>query len=132
MVIRRERRSRKLHRTRVWGVGNKKNARGKGTRGGVGRAGWRKSKFTQMTAKRPEEIRQKGFFRYGKEKKLEITLDGISRMAEQSGSKELDLGRHSVLSNGRISEGLTIKARKFSAKAIEKINAAGGKAVKEE
>ncbi len=131
MVVRRAKRSRKLHRTRVWGVGNKKNARGKGTRGGVGKAGWRKSKFTQMTAKRPEEIRQRGFFRYGKPKKLEITLNEINKLAG-NGSKEIQLKGYTVLSNGQIGEALTIKAKRFSAKAVEKINAAGGNAVKEE
>ena len=131
MVVRRAKRSRKLHRTRVWGVGNKKNARGKGTRGGVGKAGWRKSKFTQMTSKRPEEIRQRGFFRYGKPKKLEITLNEINKLAG-NGSKEIQLKGYTVLSNGKIGEALTIKAKRFSAKAVEKINAAGGNAVKEE
>lgn len=128
MVIRRDRRSRKLHRTRVWGHGNKKNARGKGTRGGVGNAGARKSKFTRMTAKHPELIRKKGFVRFGAEERKEITLSEISRMVSAKGERSIDLKGFTVLSNGNVPEGITIKARRFTAKALEKIGAANGKA----
>lgn len=128
MVIRRERRSRKLHRTRVWGHGNKKNARGKGTRGGVGNAGARKSKFTRMTAKHPELIRKRGFVRFGAERRKEITLAEISRMVASSGERSVELRGFTVLSNGSAPEGITIRARRFTARAIEKIGAANSKA----
>jgi len=129
MVVRNVKRSRKLHRTRTWGCGNKKHARGKGCRGGVGNAQARKSKFTYMTAKTPELIRKKGFIHYKKRPKNEITLNIISKIAETRNDKNIDLAGYTVLSNGNVSEGLTITARKFTAKAIEKINAANSKAI---
>lgn len=129
MVIRKVRKNRKLHRTRTWGCGNKKNARGKGCRGGVGNAQARKSKYTYMTAKTPELIRKKGFIHYKKRIKKEITLNSINKLAQDRNEKNIDLLGYTVLSNGNISEGITITARKFSAKALEKINAANGKAI---
>ena len=46
MTVRRRRRVNKLRGKRFHGHGNTKNARGKGARGGMGRAGSHKHKFT--------------------------------------------------------------------------------------
>ncbi len=126
MVIRRDKKNRKLHGSRTWGHGNKKNERGKGTRGGVGNAQSRKNKFTRMTAKYPEQIRKKGFFRYGRPSRKEITLAEITKLAQSRNETTIDLPGYKVLSNGSIKEGLTINASGFSAKALEKIKAANG------
>jgi hypothetical protein len=66
MVVRKEKRKRKYFGTRRWGVGNIKNARGAGSRGGTGLAGsglgtGSKHKFTYITAHAPELIRKVGF-----------------------------------------------------------------------
>ena len=61
MVVRHQKRSRKYLGKRRWGVGNIKNARGAGDRGGVGNAGARKHNFTWMTAKHPELLNKRGF-----------------------------------------------------------------------
>lgn len=131
MVVRREKTNRKYLGTRRWGVGNIKNARGKGDRGGVGNAGSRKHKFTYMTAKTPELIRTVGFKPWKRRKLKEITLRSIDTMIANSEEKAvLEFRNYKVLSNGSLSKPVTIKASGFSASAMEKIKSAGGEAVK--
>ena len=129
MVVRREKTNRKYLGTRRWGAGNIKNARGKGDRGGVGRGG-KKHKWTWVTAKAPETIRNVGFTPWKRSKPKEITLDGISRMVRDSKENTLELKNYKVLSNGTLIKPITIKASGFSKNAIEKIKGAGGEAVK--
>ena len=74
MVVRKEKRKRKYFGTRRWGVGNIKNARGHGSKGGAGMAGsglgtGSKHKFTYITAKHPELIRKVGFTPWNKDRK---------------------------------------------------------------
>ncbi|MGC8479007.1 MAG: uL15 family ribosomal protein [Candidatus Micrarchaeia archaeon] len=133
MVVRKEKRSRKYLGSRRWGVGNIKNARGAGDRGGVGQ-GRRKHRFTYFTAKAPELIGKKGFTPFGHKKLREITLAEIGRrLVAQKGKagadNTLELRGYKVLSNGSITSGAVIKAAAFSKKAAEKIEKAGGKAV---
>ncbi len=125
MVVRKEKRLRKFLGTRHLGFGNIKNARGKGDRGGVGKAGIRKHKFTWVTAKAPELIRSKGFVRWRARKLNTITLKEINAM----GQEKLEFPGYKVLSNGSIGK-VVIKASAFTKKAEEKIKASGGEAIK--
>jgi len=131
MVVRTEKRNRKYLGSRRWGVGNIKNARGKGGKGGVGRGG-KKHKWTYMTAKTPELIRHVGFVPWNRKRLDEITLTKINRMLE--GMKEekavLEFRNCKVLGNGSLSKAAIIKATGFSESAMEKIKSAGGEAVK--
>lgn len=129
MVVRKQKRSRKYLGTRRWGVGNIKNARGAGDRGGVGNAGSRKHKFTYMTSKAREKMHRKGFTRWRGNRLDEISLMQISAMVSGKETKQLELPNHKVLSNGSLSAPITIKAAKFSKAALEKIKGAGGEAV---
>lgn len=130
MVVRKGKRNRKYFGTRRWGVGNIKNARGKGSRGGVGRAGARKHKFTHMTAYAPEEIRKVGFTNWNSKKYSVITVGRISDMVSRSAVKdEVELRGYKVLSNGEITVPVKIKAEGFSKQAVEKIRKAGGEAI---
>jgi ribosomal protein L15 len=131
MVVRHEKKNRKFLGTRRWGAGNIKNARGKGSRGGVGNAGSRKQNFTYMTAKTPELLRRKGFTPWDQKKSKEITLRDIDRMAKESKDERvvIELKNCKVLSNGTISRPVVVKASGFSKQAIEKIKGAGGEAV---
>lgn len=130
MVVRREKRNRKYLGTRRWGVGNIKNARGKGDRGGVGRAGARKHNFTYMTSHAREEMHKKGFHNWNSNKKEQISLMQINNMMiGKEGKQELELQNCKVLSNGTITKPITIKAAGFSKAAQEKIKAAGGEAI---
>jgi large subunit ribosomal protein L15 len=130
MVVRKEKRNRKYLGTRRWGVGNIKNARGKGDRGGVGRAGSRKHNFTYMTSHAREEMHKKGFHPWNQKRLDQINLMQISLMVLDKESKnEIELRNCKVLSNGTLTKPIKIKAVKFSEAAIEKIKAAGGEAI---
>jgi large subunit ribosomal protein L15 len=131
MVVRKKKHNRKYLGTRRWGVGNIKNARGKGSRGGVGMGGSRKHKFTFLTAKAPWLIKQHGFSNWRPKKPDEITLWEVDSMIRNSADPKpsIELKSYKVLSNGFISRPATIKAHAFSEKAIEKIKKAGGEAV---
>ncbi len=131
MVVRRQKKARKYLGTRRWGVGNIKNARGAGDRGGVGRAGVRKHNFTYMTAKAREEMHRKGFTPWNRKKLDEITLSRISSIVESLEKPEdgIELRNFKVLSNGTLDKPLKIKASSFSKAALEKIKNAGGEAI---
>jgi large subunit ribosomal protein L15 len=135
MVVRKERRGRKYLGSRRWGVGNIKNARGSGDRGGVGKGG-KKHKFTYLTAKAPELIGKKGFTPFGRKKLKDITLYELDRKlmemrkeGRQGEEVEIELRGYKVLSNGSISAKAIVKASAFSKKAKEKIEGAGGKTI---
>ena len=130
MVVRHDKKNRKYFGTRRWGVGNIKNARGKGCRGGVGNGG-KKHKWTRVTAKTPELIKHKGFTPWDQTKLKEITLNEIDRMAKSSKDEKfaVELGDYKVLSNGSISRPVIVKASGFSKQAAEKIKTAGGEAI---
>jgi large subunit ribosomal protein L15 len=130
MVIRNTKRNRKYFGTRRWGVGNIKNARGAGDRGGVGEPGrLTKHDWTYITAKRRDLIRKKGFTSRNRKELKEINLTQISQMLKQSKGQELELYNYKVLSNGALEKAATIKAAAFSKQAIEKIKTAGGSIV---
>ena len=131
MTIRHQKKNRKYHGTRRWGVGNIKNARGAGDRGGHGGKRVRKKhNFTYMTAKTPWLLSRKGFTKWNQAKLKEIDLREISAMLETSkAGGALELRKYKVLSNGALTKPAEIKASAFSQKAREKIEKAGGKAV---
>lgn len=130
MVIRRQKKNRKFLGTRRWGVGNIKNARGAGDRGGVGAINrMRKHDWTYITAKRPDLIRKKGFAPWSRTTYKEINLNQISALLKKQNKSELSLEGYKVLSNGNLEVKATIKASRFSEKAAEKIKGTGGSAV---
>lgn len=131
MVVRIKKRSRKYLGSRRWGVGNIKNARGKGDRGGVGRGGV-KHRWTYVVVHERDSIRKKGFAPRNRVSYKEIDLSTIQDMAR--GSKEqkptFDLKGYKVLSDGMLEKSVVVKASGFSKMAEEKIKKAGGEAVK--
>ena len=128
MVVRKEKRKRKYLGTRRWGVGNIKNARGHGSKGGAGRGG-KKHKFTYVTAKMPDSIRHVGFTPWNQRKLREITLKEIERRLPKTGDRVISLKSYKVLSNGTLSSKATIKASGFSKGAQAKIKSTGGEAI---
>lgn len=134
MVVRKEKRKRKYFGTRRWGVGNIKNARGAGGRGGTGLAGrglgtGSKHKFTYITAYHPELIRKVGFTPWNKTKMKAISLKDVERMLSGKKERVIELKNFKVLSNGSLTAKATIKAAAFSKSAHAKIKAAGGEAI---
>lgn len=126
---------RKYAGNRSFGGGNAKNRRGKGNRGGVGRAGFHKHNWLR-TIKRGEINKrtrgEQGF--YHQQKRLrEITIEELQRKAEKGELKQeggfyvVEAPNAKILSNGRLSAKFSVTAKAFSVKAKEKIEAAGGK-----
>lgn len=123
--------------THGWGA--KKKHRGAGSRGGRGHAGLNKHKKSLMLKLYPDKFGKRGFkipqdIKRNKAVKA-INLKVLDVYAVVNGKTEIDvneLGFHKVLSTGKLTQALTIKAPVFTPKAIEKIEAAGGKAIESE
>ena len=132
MVVRKQKRNRKYFGTRRWGVGNIKNARGKGDQGGTGSLNrLRKHDWTYFTSKARDQIRKKGFTPWHKKRLKEINLDQISEMVRQTKEQKptLELREYKVLSNGKLERPATIRAAGFTKNAMEKIKGSGGEAI---
>ncbi len=145
MVVRRRKKIRKLRGSRTHGYGSHKKHRGGGSRGGRGRAGMHKHKWTYTVKYEPEHFGKKGFVRPRKvvKKPKAINLKELDKLAEnllEKGLAEkegekikinvLSLGYEKVLGNGKLTKPLIVEARFFSEKAIKKLEEAGGRAVK--
>jgi large subunit ribosomal protein L15 len=118
------------------GWGSKKKHRGAGSRGGRGRAGITKHKKLffrkrgiQVGRAGHKSMRQRGL----KPGVKSVNLRDLERLAQ--GRKEVilrEFGYDKVIGAGEIRSPLKVIARAFSARAAEKIEAAKGKAVREE
>lgn len=132
MVVRKKRKVRKFRGKRSYGYGSHKKHRGGGSRGGRGKAGMHKHKWSYTVKYEPDHFGKRGFKHPpGAAKRVKaINLKYLEALA--GGKKKLDLsklGYNKVLGNGNISSALEVTAEAFSKKAIEKIEAAGGKVV---
>ncbi|MBI5229146.1 uL15 family ribosomal protein [Candidatus Micrarchaeota archaeon] len=133
MVRRHKKKSRKYLGSRSWGAGNIKNRRGKGNRGGKGRAGIHKHRRLWAIKYEPPRLRV-GF--PGKKKKLKVlSLDELNKQIEkgfwkpdETGLFKIDLSSQDIkiLGSGNPSYKVDVKANAFSKKAREKIEKAGG------
>jgi len=145
MVVRRKRKVRKFRGKRTYGYGSHKKHRGKGSKGGKGKAGLHKHKWSYTVKYAPEHFGKRGFKRPSavvKEiKAINLKkLDQISeklleqKLAEKENDKikinVLKLGYKKVLGSGKLTKPLIIEAKYFSKQAIKKIEEAKGKAVK--
>ncbi len=133
------------HKTHGWG--SKKKHRGAGSRGGRGRAGIKKHKKLMFMKKnsgsksgvskkrfsRPRKKRFKSLYqRSMKKAQRSINISDALRMAGKRKEISLkELGYEKLLARGEVSQPLTVKAAAFSDRARQKIEAAGGKALKE-
>jgi large subunit ribosomal protein L15 len=129
MVVRKKQRDRKYQGTRRWGVGNIKNARGKGDQGGTGSVNRRrKHDWTYITAKARHLMKKKGFYSINRRDLKQINLIQLSAMIKEQGST-IELNDYKVLGNGTLEKPATIKAASFSKHAAEKIKSSGGEAI---
>lgn len=144
MVRRVRSRTRKYAGDRTFGGGNKKNRRGKGSRGGRGRAGYHKHKWMHTIKYEFHELmmKHKGFHNVTSRKIKTITLEEINKLVErgkmdknQKSEKnerlltELSLPNQKVLATGFLLHPVKITASAFSAGAKQKIEKAGGSAI---
>jgi len=118
---------------RTHGTGNKKCARGGGTRGGRGMAGSGKHKFTYIIVHEGTDyFGRKGFVRQVYKQKVpvsnlyEIESKATKGKLEKKDGKQYFEFKGKILGAGILSTPITIKALSWSKKAEEKIKAAGG------
>ncbi len=134
MVVRKQKKRRRGERTYH---GSHKKWRGGGSRGGRGRAGAHKHKWSYVVKYEPERFGKHGFKRpVGAVKKIRaINLRDIEKIANAENKKEInikDFGFEKVLGSGKLSGPIVVKAESFSKSAVRKIEQAGGKAVIDE
>jgi large subunit ribosomal protein L15 len=142
MVVRRDKRSRKLRGSRYMGYGGTQH-RGSGQRGGFGKAGLHKHKWSYILKYDRDYFGKHGFKAPKSIKEIDktINLREIEEMinkgkisgTEKDGRIVIDVtqfGYTKVLGAGRVTKSIIVKARSFSEKAVEKIREAGGEAVK--
>lgn len=134
MVVRKRRKKNKLRGKRFHGAGNTKNRRGAGSRGGRGRAGSHKHKFTKYYMTFGVKYKLKA-----KEKPRVVSIGYVSQMLERwlaqgKAKKEgalviIDgqaLGIDKVVGTGSISEKIRLENAKATSGAATKIREAGG------
>lgn len=125
--------------------GSHKKWRGGGSRGGRGKAGGHKHKYSYVVKYEPEHFGKRGFKRPGsahEESKI-VNLDDLNKWLPQLlGQKVAEkvedkikinltkIGYEKLLGSGEISMPLIVEAKAFSKLAIKKLEEAGGKAVK--
>ncbi len=138
MVRRHERKKKYLRGWRRHGHGNIKNRRGSGNRGGRGRAGLHKHKWSKVAAEQEKYFGKKGFVsiqqkRGKRAERPTINLWEIANyiekgMVEKEGDYYVFSFKGKVLGTGFLKEPVIVRAEAFTPKAKEKIEAAGGKA----
>lgn len=123
MVVRFRKKIRKKRGTKTCGYGMKKKHRGGGSRGGRGKAGYGKHKFTKMLKLEPEHFGKRGFNPVRRKKLPCVNVSQLERM-EESGRVVFN-GK--ILGRGQIKKPLTVVCANVSRIAREKIERAGGR-----
>ncbi len=128
-------RNRKFNGTRNHGKGNAKNRRGKGGKGGWGRAGMHKHRFSYATVYERDWMAHGGHFGFSNHnataKMPALNVYEIDQMALK-GKLEKREGKYffefsgKILGSGTIGVPVTVKALAFSEGAEAKIKKAGG------
>ncbi|MCD6496191.1 MAG: uL15 family ribosomal protein [Candidatus Aenigmarchaeota archaeon] len=114
------------HRTH--GYGSPKKHRGKGSRGGKGWAGSEGHRKTFILKYARDRIGKHGFTPKTTKKFRTINLREAAKLAGSGKSIDLSkFGYNKLLGTGNMKAPLEIKVDYFSAKAKEKVEAAGGK-----
>jgi large subunit ribosomal protein L15 len=145
MVVHRKETHRKYRGKRAQGYGSHKKHRGGGSRGGRGRAGLHKHKWSYVVKYEPDAFGKKGFKRPIEivEKVRTINLKDLDtqvdrflkeKIAEKEGEQIKitlsKIGFDKVLGSGKVTKPLIVEAKYFSKNAIKKLEEAGGKAIK--
>ena len=116
-------------RNRYHGRG-KKAGRGAGKRGGRGNAGMNKHRVMTRIKYMPNHWGMHGFNRHPTLRTVHVTVN-VGQLDEMAnGEKSIDLtslGIDKLLGSGQIRSKLTVIVGEASARAIEKIEAAGGR-----
>ena len=124
MPERKNRKTGKYRGTRHCGTGNVKNKRGSGCRGGVGNAGLHKHKWSWVTTNDPKRYGREGLKKHKLQRPV-LQLYEINSLAEKEGKTDIAF-KGKILATGRIIHPVNVRAVSWSARAEEKIKAAGG------
>ena len=115
-------------RNRYHGRG-KKAGRGAGKRGGRGNAGMNKHRVMTRIKYMPKHWGMHGFNRHPSLRNVNTTVN-VGQLEEIAGDSDsvnlTEMGIDKLLGSGKISKSLSITVSEASARAIEKIEAAGG------
>ena len=128
---RKERKKKKYLGTRSFGRGNVKNGRGAGQRGGRGKAGICKHKWSWAVKYSPGYFHKHGFSRPVKPEELPtINLFEINQLAikgklKKSGDNYYFEWKGKVLGTGNLTHKVDIKAFKWSKRVEEKLKQSG-------
>ncbi len=129
---RQERQKRKYLGQRTFGRGDIKNRRGSGNRGGRGKAGRCKHKNSWAVKYSPGYFGKHGFHRPNQGKEMptinlyHVTHQALLGSLEKSGDQYIFEFDGKVLATGRVTLPLKIKAKTWSRRTAEKLEAAGG------
>jgi len=144
-MIRKKRKINKMRGTRSIGGGCSKKRRGAGHKGGRGKAGLSKHHWTWTVKFDPDHFGKHGFKRppkkinkvnpvnlsYLNSKANQLVDEGLAVMEGDSIVIDVtELGYNKVLGTGKLAKPFTIKSPMFSASAEDKIQEAGGEAIK--
>lgn len=115
--------AKKMRGSKTHGYGSKKKHRGAGSRGGRGLAGSSGHKKLYVLKNFPKK--DKGFKRKNKKIVKTINIGDLKRFDKKA---DLDKeGYDKVIGKGNITKPLNVRIKRFSKKAKEKIEEAGGK-----
>ena len=114
-------------RSRYHGRG-KKAGRGAGLRGGRGNAGINKHRLMTRLKYMPGHWGMHGFNRHPKLRNVNVSINliQVSQIAEGDSIDLTEMGYAKLLGSGRIDRALNITVASARARAIEKVEAAGG------
>lgn len=110
------------------GWGSKKKHRGGGSKGGHGYGGSHKHKYSYIVSKEPWHYGYKGFVKPRQKKDRTINLDALDKL-EGNDINLTKLGYDKLLGSGSVSRAITVKVKKFSKVAKEKVEKAGGRII---
>lgn len=115
-------------RSRYHGRG-KKAGRGAGKRGGRGNAGLNKHRLMTRLKYMPKHWGMHGFNRHPSLRTVHVTAN-VGQLEEMANGKDTvdltSMGIDKLLGSGQIRTGLTVIVEEASARAVEKVEAAGG------
>lgn len=131
---RKGKRNRKFNGSRNHGKGNAKNRRGKGGKGGWGRAGTHKHRFSYVTVYERDFMAHGGRFGFSNQGRVELPVMNVYEIEQlaQKGKLESREGKlflefeGKVLGTGRITRAVKVVALCFSEGAKKKIEKVGG------
>jgi large subunit ribosomal protein L15 len=128
------RKARKLRGSRTMGWGQVGQHRKHGAKGGYGKAGLHKHKWSWVVKYQPDYFGSHGFYNptvSRVERWVNVgQLEEIARKNADNGNLDLhSLGYDKLLGAGNVSIPLVVKVAQFSQRAKEKVEKAGGKVI---